>query len=399
MPPRPPVSAPVGVAILGATGSIGRSALDVIGRFPKRFHVTALFAGSDAEALSELARQFRPKIVGLYDHDAVSRLSGLPRGTRVVVGEEGMVEAVVGDETRTVLAAASGVASIRPVLRAASLGKRIALANKELLVMAGAFVTAAAKTGKAELLPVDSEHSAVFQALAGHRKEDVASLILTASGGPFREASVADMRKATVAEALGHPTWRMGRKITVDSATMMNKGLEVIEASWLFGIDSERISVVVHPQSVVHSMVEYRDGSVIAQLGVPDMRIPIAYAFSYPERLPMELPPLAPHLSRGWTFEQPDRSRFPALRIAYEAAAAGGSVPAVMNAANEVAVSAFLEGRILFTEIASTVENVMGRVKVSKPRTLDDVLEADAVAREAAETEVGRIARRQRRIT
>ncbi|HWS15437.1 MAG TPA: 1-deoxy-D-xylulose-5-phosphate reductoisomerase, partial [Candidatus Methylomirabilis sp.] len=309
----------------------------------------------------------------------------------LLFGEEGMREAACAANVDIVLAAASGISSIRPVLSAARQGKRIALANKELLVMAGKFVTAAARRGKGEILPVDSEHSAVFQAIAGHRREDVRRILLTASGGPFRTHTTTRMRSATVAQALGHPTWRMGAKISVDSATLMNKGLEVIEATWLFGLPPSRIDVVIHPQSVVHSMVEFKDGCVMAQMGIPDMRIPIGYAFSYPERLPLELPRLRPHRMKGLVFERPDRKRFPALRLAYAAAETGGSAPAVLNGANEEAVRAFLSGRIAFTDIVRIVDRVLcGWSDSFAARTLQDVLAADAQARRDAQGTISR---------
>jgi 1-deoxy-D-xylulose-5-phosphate reductoisomerase len=380
-----------GVAILGSTGSVGRSALDVIARFPGKFRVTALCAGKNARRLGEQARRFRPSLVCLAEESCAARLGRLPRGTRVVFGERGMAEAVCADEAGIVLAAASGVGSIRPVIAAANLGKRIALANKELLVMAGKFLVRAARAGGAEILPVDSEHSAVFQAVSGHRRQDILRILLTASGGPFRKDTLRRMRRATVSEALGHPTWRMGAKITVDSATLMNKGLEVIEATWLFGVPPSKIDVLIHPQSVVHSIVEYKDGSMIAQLGVPDMRIPIGYALSYPERLPLELPRFRPHRMDGWTFERPDRRRFPALSLAYAAAESGGTAPAVLSAGNEVAVHAFLSGRIRFTDIAEVVGALMaGWRREARPAILEDVLRADAEARESAELLISR---------
>jgi 1-deoxy-D-xylulose-5-phosphate reductoisomerase len=376
---------PKGIAVLGSTGSVGRSALDVIARFPGKFRVTALCAGRNARRLGEQARRFRPSLVCLAEERAAERLGPLPRGTRVVFGEPGMTDAVCASPAAIVLAAASGVSSIRPVIAAATLGKRIALANKELLVMAGKFLVKAAKAGGGEILPVDSEHSAVFQAASGHRREDIRRILLTASGGPFRDHTLRRMRKATVSEALGHPTWRMGTKISVDSATLMNKGLEVIEATWLFGLPPSKIDVLIHPQSMVHSIVEYRDGSMIAQFGVPDMRIPIAYALSYPERLPLELPRFRPHRMDGWTFEPPDRKRFPALSIAYAAAEAGGTAPAALSAGNEVAVNAFLSGRIRFTDIVEVVGALMARWRrEDRPVTLNDVLRADAQAREDA---------------
>ncbi len=383
---------PSGVAILGSTGSVGRSALEVVGRFPRKFRVTALCAGRNARRLGEQARRFSPSFVCLSEERSARELGRLPAGTRVVFGEEGMTEAACSDATGIVLAAASGVSSIRPVIAAAARGKRIALANKELLVMAGKFLVKAARTGGAQILPVDSEHSAVFQSIQGHRREDLLRIILTASGGPFRSRTLRGMRDATVADALGHPTWRMGAKITVDSATLMNKGLEVIEATWLFGLPPSKIDVLIHPQSVVHSMVEYRDGSLIAQLGVPDMRIPIGYALSYPERLPLELPRLERHRMDGWIFETPDLKRFPALSLAYAAAESGGTAPAMMNAANEVAVNAFLSGRIRFTEIVAVVETVLaGWRRKSGSVTLSDVIRDDAKAREDAERRISRI--------
>ncbi len=388
---------PKGVAVLGSTGSVGGNALDVIARFPRRFRVTALCAGTNAEVLCRQANRFRPGIVCLARDPDGSRMGRLPAGTRLIFGEEGMTEAACSEGTDIVLAAASGVTSIRPVIAAARAGKRIALANKELLVLAGKFLVEAARAGGGGILPVDSEHSAVFQAIEGHRKADIARIILTASGGPFRSRSLREMRDATVEEALGHPTWRMGAKISVDSATLMNKGFEVIEATWLFDLPPERIDVVIHPQSVVHAMVEYRDGSVLAQMGVPDMRIPIGYALSYPERLPLELPRLLPHRMDGWAFATPDRKNFPALSLAYAAAAAGGTASAALNAVNEVAVNAFLGGRIRFTDIVRVGGVLMAAWRRSeKPVTLSDVLRADVEAREEASRIISRMRRPRR---
>jgi 1-deoxy-D-xylulose-5-phosphate reductoisomerase len=379
----------LGIAVLGATGSVGRNALDVISRFPRRFRATALCAGTNSRALADLARVYRPDIVCLSGGNRADLRKEFPRGTRLLFGEVGMREAAGAGNVDIVLAAASGI--LDPSRPAAARRKRIALANKERLVMAGKVVTAAARRGKGEILPVDSEHSAVFQAVAGERVEDVRRILLTASGGPFRTHTVARMRSATVSQALGHPTWRMGAKISVDSATLMNKGLEVIEATWLFGLPPSRIDVVIHPQSVVHSMVEFRDGSVMAQMGIPDMRIPIGYAFSYPGRLPLELPRLQPHRMEELTFERPDRKRFPALRLAYAAAETGGSAPAVLNGANEEAVRAFLSGRIAFTDIVRVVERVLSSwARAFTARTLPEVLAADAQARQEAQNEISR---------
>ena len=383
-----------GVAVLGATGSVGRNALDVIARFPRRFRATALCAGSNGRALASLARIFRPDVVCLWEGDEKALRKELPRGTRLLFGEQGMSEAVCAGNADIVLAAASGISSIRPVIAAAKGGKRIALANKELLVTAGKFLTAAARRGGAEILPVDSEHSAVFQAIGGSRRDDILRVILTASGGPFRNHTLSQMRSATVPEALGHPTWRMGAKITVDCATMMNKGLEVIDATWLFGLPAGRIDVLIHPQSVIHSMVEFRDGSVLAQMGVPDMRIPIGYALAYPERLPMELPRLRPHRMETWGFEAPDRKRFPALSLAYAAAETGGTAPAVLNGANEEAVRAFLSRRIGFTDIVRIVDRVLsGWSESFTARSLPDVLAADTLSRRDARERISSVRR------
>ncbi|MGE5248099.1 MAG: 1-deoxy-D-xylulose-5-phosphate reductoisomerase [Verrucomicrobiota bacterium] len=383
-----------GVVVLGATGSVGRNALDVIARFPRRFRATALCAGSNARALVALARRYRPEAVCLAVGDAAQLRRDLPRGTRILLGEEGMLEATCASNAEIVLAAASGISSLRPVIAAAEMGKRIALANKELLVTAGKFVTAAARRGGAEILPVDSEHSAVLQAIGRSRREDILRVILTASGGPFRNHSVARMRAATVPEALGHPTWRMGAKISVDSATLMNKGFEVIEATWLFGLPARHIDVLIHPQSVIHSMVEFRDGSVLAQMGVPDMRIPIGYALAYPERLPLELPRLRPHRMQTWAFEAPDRKRFPALSLAYSAAETGGTAPAILNGANDEAVGAFLTGRIGFTDIVRVASRVLSGWRGSRVAgSLRDVLAADELARREAQESISRIRR------
>ena len=383
-----------GVAIFGATGSVGGNALDVIARFPRRFRATALCAGCNADALASLAHIHRPDVVCLWEGDVKRLREKVPRGTRVLVGEEGMAEAACAENVDIVLAAASGTSSLRPVIRAANAGKRIAIANKELLVMAGKFLTIAARRGGAEILPVDSEHSAVFQAIAGNRRKDICRVILTASGGPFRCRSIGEMRSATVPEALGHPIWRMGAKISVDCATLMNKGLEVIEAAWLFGLAPDRIDVLIHPQSVIHSMVEFCDGSVLAQMGIADMRIPIGYALSYPGRLPMELPRLRPNRMEGLGFEAPDRKRFPALSLAYSAAQTGGAAPAVLSGANEEAVSAFLSRRIGFTDIVRVVDRVMSGWRGSfGARSLGDILEADMAARRDAVEKISKIRR------
>jgi 1-deoxy-D-xylulose-5-phosphate reductoisomerase len=379
-----------GVALLGATGSIGLNALDVIGRFPERFRVTALCAGRNARSLVELACRFRPAILCLSEPVGRSELAGLPSRTRVVFGEAGMHEAVSANGTDIVLAAASGVSSIRPVIAAAAAGKRIALANKELLVMAGGFLVEAARAGGGELLPVDSEHSAIYQVFDFARPESVAKLILTASGGPFRSKDRAFMATATREQAVAHPTWDMGAKISVDSATLMNKGLELIEAHFLFDVPEERIDVLVHPQSVIHSLVEYVDGSVLAQLGTPDMRTPIAYAMGWPKRIAAPSPRLDLAAIGSLTFERPDYERFPALRLAREALEAGGSAPTVLNAANEVAVLAFLDRQIGFLDIAKIVGETLDRIPRVDIEALEVVAEIDLKARAIARETIAR---------
>ena len=357
--------APRGLCILGATGSIGTQTLDVVRLFPDRFRVMALTAHRNAALLAEQARAFRPACVVIGDAAAAPALRATlaGTGTRVLVGEAGLCEAATLAEVDTVVAAVVGVAGLAPVLAAVEAGKTIALANKETLVVAGALVGHLAAAHGAALIPVDSEHSAIFQCLAGEPHAAVERLVLTASGGPFRTRPAETFGQITRAEALDHPNWSMGAKITVDSATMMNKGLEVIEARWLFDLPPEQIEVLVHPQSIVHSMVTFVDGSTKAQLGMPDMRGPIQYALSYPDRWP------APHPRIDWSrlarldFEPPDFAKFPCLRLAYAALRAGGTAPAVLNAANEQAVALFLQDRLRFVDI---------------PRAIEAALEADA---------------------
>lgn len=355
------------VALLGATGSIGRQALEVIAASPE-LELCALASGSTP--LDDLAVR-----------DGIEHTQ---------VGGD-LTELLEASQPDLVLNAVVGFAGVGATLWALERGVTLALANKESLVAAGDLALAAWKRGGGLLLPVDSEHSAVYQAIDGRRGDEILRILLTASGGPFRSHTVARMRSATVAQALGHPTWRMGAKISVDSATLMNKGLEVIEATWLFGLPASRIDVVIHPQSVVHSMVEFRDGSMMAQMGVPDMRIPIGYALSHPGRLPLELSRLRPHRMEGLTFERPDRKRFPALRIAYSAAETGGSAPAVMSGANEEAVLAFLSGRIAFTDIVRVVDRVLSAWAAPfTARSLQEILAADAQARREARNELSR---------
>ena len=378
------------ITLLGATGSIGDSTLDVIARHPQRFAVEALAAHSNAAKLADLCRRFRPPYAALSDAAAAQALQrelardGVP--TRVLAGPEGLSAVAALPAADTVLAAIVGAAGLPPTLAAARAGKRILLANKEALVLGGALFMAAADAGGATLLPIDSEHNAIFQCLPAHYARDpraagVRRILLTASGGPFRARAVADLAQVTPDEACAHPNWTMGRKISVDSATMMNKGLEVIEAHWLFGAPREAIDVVVHPQSVVHSLVEYADGSVLAQLGHPDMRTPIAQALAYPDRIDAGVARLDLAGLAALAFEAPDTARFPCLALAYDALAAGGTAPAALNAANEVAVAAFLAGRIRFTDIATACAETLARTTARPVATIDDALAADADAR------------------
>ena len=379
--------------MLGATGSIGDSALDVISRHPDRFGVAALTAHGQWEKLAQLCLRHRPDVAALSDPDAARSLeralagAGLP--TRVLAGTAGLVEAATLGDADTVVAAIVGAAGLRATMAAASAGKRILLANKEALVIGGAAFMTAADQGGATLLPIDSEHNAIFQCLPpGYARNPAASgvrrIVLTASGGPFRTRPLAELPSVTADEACAHPNWVMGRKISVDSATMMNKGLEMIEAHWLFGVPRERIEVVVHPESVIHSLVEYVDGSMLAQLGNPDMRTPIAQALAFPDRVDAGVPALELVRQGALTFEAPDLERFPCLGLALGAMGAGGTAPAVLNAANEVAVAAFLAGRIRFTDIAPACAEALARLPARPVHTLEDALAADDEARAVA---------------
>ena len=381
------------VSLLGATGSIGDSTLDVIARHPERYAVAALAAHRTAKKLAALCRRFRPAVAALLDVDAARALErdlagdGLP--TRVVAGPEGLLEAARLADADTVLAAIVGAAGLAPTLAAARAGKRLLVANKESLVIGGAAFMQAAREGGATILPIDSEHNAVFQCLPpGYAGDPAAAgirrIVLTASGGPFRARAVESLRDVTPDEACAHPNWRMGRKVSVDSATMMNKGLEVIEAHWLFGAGAGAIDVVVHPQSVVHSLVEYVDGSVLAQLGHPDMRTPIAQALAWPERIESGVRTLDLASLAALTFEAPDPARFPCLGLAYAALRAGGAATVVLNAANEVAVAAFLAGRAPYPAIPAACAETLERVAPRAVRSLDEALAADADARRAA---------------
>ncbi len=390
--------APVGVVVLGATGSIGGSTLDVLSRHPDRYQVVALSAHRQVERMAALCAQHRPAYAVMVDAAAAQRLRVLLREqrvpTEVLSGAESLEQMAALPEARIVVAAIVGAAGLRSSLAAARAGKRILLANKEALVMSGQIFMDEVQRSGAQLLPVDSEHNAIFQCLpvnfgSGLAQVGVRRILITASGGPFRTTPVEQLDSVTPEQAIAHPNWVMGKKISVDSATMMNKGLEVIEARWLFNATPEQIQVVLHPQSVIHSMVEYRDGSMLAQLGNPDMRTPIAHALAWPERIESGVSSLDIFAVARLDFSPPDMQRFPCLRLAYQTVRAGGTSGAIMNAANEVAVQAFLERRLPFTGIARVVEQVMDAVPGGSAVTLDSVLDADQVARSSAERFVG----------
>ncbi len=374
------------LSILGSTGSIGQSTLDVVARNRAQFSVVALAEGHDVELLAQQVRDHHPRLVSVRDVDAARRLKALLGAScpELVHGIEGASAVAAYPDADLVVSAIVGAIGISPTLAAIDAGKTVALANKETLVAAGQLVMARAKAKGVMLLPIDSEHSALFQSLIGHRREDIVRLILTASGGPFRTREASTLSQVTVAEALKHPRWSMGAKITIDSATLMNKGLEVIEARWLFDMTPDMIDVVLHPESIVHSLVEYRDGCVMAELGVPDMRAPIAYALAYPVRVASGAERLDLAKLGQLTFETPDRAKFPALDLAYDALRAGHTMPAVLNAANEIAVAAFLEQRIGYTAIVDVVRRVMTAHEPHPYHTLDDILAVDREAREKA---------------
>jgi 1-deoxy-D-xylulose-5-phosphate reductoisomerase len=376
------------VSILGSTGSIGTSALAVVDAHADRLQVVGLAAGENADLLATQIARYRPRVVAMATGAAIDRLSatGAVDGSTTIAasGRDGLIAVASHPDADVVLCASSGTEALEAVLAAIECRKTIALANKEVLVMAGGIVTEAAARHGVAILPVDSEHNAIHQCLHGRALEEVRRLILTASGGPFRGRSASDLAAVSAADALKHPTWQMGRKITIDSATLMNKGLEVIEAHWLFGVGADQIDVVIHPQSVVHSMVELTDGSIIAQLGVTDMRMPIQYAFSYPERWRAALPPLDLAKAGRLEFSVPDTDAFPCLRLAYRALQAERSLPVVLNAANEIAVALFLEGKVGFTAIAGIIEQTMAAHRPSNVGTLGEVRAVDAWAREHA---------------
>ena len=375
------------LAILGSTGSIGVSTLEIVAEHPSRFKVVALTAGRNLALLEEQIARFRPEIVAVPDKGNAQRLQERigASGPRVLCGTEGLIACAVESPADMVVSAIVGAAGLEPTLAAIEAGRDVALANKETLVIAGELVMAAVARSGCRLFPVDSEHSAIFQSLEGQRKCDVRRLILTASGGPFRNWSLDDLQEVTPKDALAHPNWTMGRKITIDSATMMNKGLEVIEAHWLFDVPVDDIAVHIHPESIVHSMVEYVDGALIAQLGIPNMKTPIAYALSYPERLTLDLPALDLCRLSQLNFAVPDSHCFPCLGLAYDAIRRGGTTPAVLNAANELAVDAFLQEQIGFLDIPRIIAKVVAEHTNTVASSLEPILAADTWARQAAQ--------------
>jgi 1-deoxy-D-xylulose-5-phosphate reductoisomerase len=375
------------IAILGSTGSIGTSTLAVAEQFPERFQVVALAGGNNVGLLESQIRKFAPGIAAIAGERAAEdlrkRCASLP--VRIFSGVEGMIQVAAAEQADITVSSIVGTAGLVPTMAAIRAGKDIALANKEVLVTAGELVIQECRARNVRLFPVDSEHSAIFQCLQAGQREDVKRLILTASGGPFRNHAKEDLATVTLQEALRHPNWSMGKKITIDSATLMNKGLEVIEAHWLFGMRPEQISVLVHPQSIVHSLVEFQDGSIVAQLGMPDMKGPIAYALSYPDRIAGVSPGLDLATIATLTFQEPDRDLFPCLGYAYDAISTGGSMPAVLSAANEVAVRYFLDEKIGFTDIPNVIRTTMEAHTPSHVKTVDEALRADLWARREAE--------------
>ena len=373
------------VILLGSSGSIGESTCKVARALPDKMKIVGLGVAKSTERLLEQAKEFGVKALAVSDPQAAEKVkSKLPAGSKFFPGAEGLARMVEETDADMVLVAIVGTAGLAPALAALRSGKDLAVASKEILVLAGSAVMAEAKKRKRQVLPVDSEHNAIFQCLQGANEKEVRKVILTASGGPFRQSRAAELEKVTVAQALKHPTWSMGKKITIDSATMFNKGLEMIEAHWLFGLPMKQVEVVVHPQSIVHSMVEFIDGSVLAQLSVTDMCFPIQYAVTFPERMPSGLPPLDLAKLGSLTFEAPDEKRFPALRLAREAGEAGGTLPGVFNAANEVAVEAFLAEQIPFPRIWGMVEEVMQKHTTLSSPDLEAIIEADRWARSEA---------------
>ena len=371
------------IALLGSTGSIGRQALMCVERYPERFEIVSLSAGRNAELLLAQAEKFKPKVACLTDTESAQKIKNLPEGVEFFYGENAALHAVL-DEADLVFVAIMGFAGLKCVLQAINMGKDVAIANKETLVAGGDIVTNLAKEKGVNIYPVDSEHSAIWQSLSFRKDIPFKKIIITASGGAFRDTPIEELKYKKAADALKHPNWNMGAKITIDSATMMNKGLEVIEAHWLFGIPYEQIEVTVHPQSIIHSMVQFIDGSVKAQMGLPDMKLPIQYALSYPDRWPSDFGRINFKSQQPLTFEAPDLEKFRCLALAYEALGKGGNMPAIMNAANEVAVDAFLKGRIGFLDIAETIGKTMQQMPFIGTPTYDDYVATDRESREFA---------------
>ncbi|MCI5114403.1 MAG: 1-deoxy-D-xylulose-5-phosphate reductoisomerase [Candidatus Electrothrix sp. AW1] len=379
------------LSLLGSTGSIGKNVLNVVRSFPDRFQILGLSAGRNIKELAAQVQEFQPACISVADQEGAAQLTALLPAQykdKIFWGDKGNEQVATIPAVDMVVSAVVGAVGLLPTLAAIAQGKDIGLANKETLVMAGRLVMEAAKRHKVALLPIDSEHSAIFQALEAGRRSDVGMIILTASGGPFRTLGQEELQQVTPEQALAHPNWDMGRKISIDSATMMNKGLEVIEACWLFDVPAEKIRVVVHPESIVHSLVEYIDGSVVAQLGIPDMRIPIAYALSYPERMPLNLSRLSLSDCGNLSFEKPDFARFPALGLAFQVMQQGGVKPAVLNAANEVAVAAFLDEQIGFTDIIATVAATLDCFAPGDDLDVEAIIVADRKAREIAQEKI-----------
>ena len=373
------------IAILGSTGSIGKNCLEVIANFPGEFRVTHLTTNRNIELLWEQTKRFQPRRVAVLDEDAAAKLRTMTNGSiEVLSGEGGLLDAVTRENVDIVVSSLVGFAGLKPTIGALESGKAVALANKETLVVAGELIMSLVKERNLTLIPVDSEHSAILQCLLGERKENISKLILTASGGPFLNTEKAALENVTVGEALKHPNWKMGNKITIDSATLMNKGLEMIEAHWLFGLPPEKIEVVIHPQSIVHSMVEFVDGSVKAQLGVPDMKIPIQYALTYPDRVPSSYDRLDFSTLCEMTFFKPDLTKFECLGLAYEALNLGGTATTVLNAANEVAVESFLRNKIKFSQIPRFIERALSLHHPIPRPSLDEIIQVDRETRELA---------------
>jgi 1-deoxy-D-xylulose-5-phosphate reductoisomerase len=382
------------ICILGSTGSIGKNSLEVLQHLSASYRVTSLSTNSNVDLLSTQIGQFRPGAVAVLDREALASLRKSQNGSLSVLGgEEGLVELVRRDDVDIVINALVGFSGLMPTIEALRLGKTVALANKETLVVAGEIIMALAAKHNARIMPIDSEHSAILQCVAGERRENIARLFLTASGGPFLSLDPKELPHVTVDAALRHPNWKMGKKITIDSATMMNKGLEVIEAHWLFGLPPGMIEVLIHPQSIIHSMVEFVDGSIKAQLGMPDMKIPIQYALTYPDRVAAQYPKIDFSELATMTFQKPDEGKFPCLTLAYEALREGGTAPAVLNAANEVAVHLFLEGKITFTRIPELIGAALGKFPTRQHPDIKEIITHDSMARAFVMEEYGKQAR------